>query len=93
MNEIKWTASAISDLKEIHDYIKQENPTAATHIASQIYDSVKPLEHNPQIGRMGRIDGTRELVLGSLPYILMYELKAEFIFIKRVVHTSRLWPE
>ena len=90
---IEWTVSALIDLKEIRDYIEQDNPRVAERVAGQIYDSVAPLEHNPLIGRSGRLAGTRELILGNLPYILMYEVQDELIFVKRVIHTSRLWPQ
>ena len=93
MKQIEWTASALSDLTQIHEYINRDKPAIAADVAHQIYQSVDPLKHNPLIGRTGRVGGTRELILGKLPYILMYELRGEIIFIKRVVHTSRLWPK
>lgn len=43
------------------------------------------------IGRMGRALGTRELVLGDLPYIIVYRVTKR-VEILAVVHTARLWP-
>ena len=51
------------------------------------------LAEHPGIGRTGRVDGTRELVIPRLPYILPYQTKDRVIRILAVMHTSRKWPE
>ena len=35
---------------------------------------------------------TRELVIGSLPYVIPYRVRDGDIEILRVLHTSRRWP-
>ena len=54
--------------------------------------AVTTLEDHPFLGRPGRIDGTRELVIGRYPYIVAYRQTAA-IEILAVVHTSRRWPD
>ena len=51
------------------------------------------LAEHPGIGRTGRVEGTRELVIPGLPYILPYQVEDRVIRILAVMHTSRKWPE
>jgi plasmid stabilization system protein ParE len=37
--------------------------------------------------------GTRELVIGELPYVIPYRVLGQDLEILRVLHTSRRWPE
>lgn len=91
--KLRYTPRAKLDLAEIHDYIAQENPPVARRIILRIRSAAKTLLQNPQIGRIGRIAGTRELTVGSFPFMLAYRIESEEIQILAVVHTARLWPE
>ena len=55
--------------------------------------AVERLEHFPGIGRAGRVEGTKELVIDGTPYVVPYRTKGERIEILRVYHSSRLWPQ
>jgi len=50
MAEIIWTAQAEKWLKDIHDYIAQDNPDAATRVIFGIYEKVQLLRNFPEIG-------------------------------------------
>jgi toxin ParE1/3/4 len=91
--KLRYTPRAKLDLAEIHDYIAQENPPVARRIILRIRSAAKTLLQNSQIGRIGRIAGTRELTVGSFPFMLAYRIESEEIQILAVVHTARLWPE
>jgi toxin ParE1/3/4 len=45
------------------------------------------------MGRPGRIDGTRELVINSTPYIAAYRIEGETVRILRVLHGAQQWPD
>jgi plasmid stabilization system protein ParE len=47
---------------------------------------------HPAAGRAGRVLGTRELVIASLPYVIAYRVRESHIEILRVMHASRRWP-
>ena len=51
------------------------------------------LTHHAALGRPGRVPGTRELVIGGLPYVIPYRMRDGAIEILRVLHTSRRWPD
>ena len=41
---------------------------------------------------MGRVAGTRELIIPRLPYIVVIQVKADKVFVLNVVHTARQYP-
>lgn len=90
---IVWTEPARRDLRDIYLYIAQDNPYAARDLQEEIRERVTILQDNPQLGRPGRIDGTRELVMGNNPYILPYRVRQDRIEILAVYHGARKWPE
>lgn len=91
---IRYTPRARFDLAEIHDHIAQGNPQAARSVVSKIRQETESLKLNPLIGRLGRIEGTRELVIDRYPFIVAYAIAdTTEIQILAVVHTSRLWAE
>ncbi|MBI2307601.1 MAG: type II toxin-antitoxin system RelE/ParE family toxin [Rhodocyclales bacterium] len=90
---LRWLRQALDDLRGIHDYIAAENPVAARQVISHLREQARLLPLHPEIGRPGRLPGTRELVIVRFPYILAYRERGADIEILLVVHTSRLWPD
>jgi len=90
---VVWTESAISDLISIREYIERDNPEAAERVALSILNSVEMLESNPKIGRLGRVTGTRELVIAKYPYIIPYRIRGQQVELLRVIHARREWPD
>ena len=45
------------------------------------------------MGRIGRVYGTRELVVTGTPFILPYRISGQHIQILAVFHGARQWPE
>ena len=93
MTRIAWLQAALDDLRGIHDYIACDNPTAARRVVKVVRDDVKILCDHPAIGRPGRIEGTRELVIVRYPYIVAYRETPRAAEILAIVHSSRRWPE
>jgi toxin ParE1/3/4 len=90
---VNWLQQALLDLDEIEHYIVEARPTAAADVIVKIIRSVSLLREQPGIGRPGRVPGTKELVVPSLPYIVPYRVKDEIIQVLRVYHTSRKGPK
>ena len=91
---ILWSPDAIEDLNSLRAYIAQDNPSAARAVALHIAHSIEQLlPDNPQMGRPGRVPGTRELVIPKTPFIVPYRLQGNVIQILRVYHGARRWPE
>ena len=50
------------------------------------------LIQHPQMGRPGRLRGTRELVISRTPFIVVYRVKGTRIEVIRMLHSSQQWP-
>ena len=59
---LRWTTPAATDLYNIVRHIQKDNPAAAAEVAKTLYDGSGSLRDFPRRGRLGRIEGTRELV-------------------------------
>jgi addiction module RelE/StbE family toxin len=92
MTKLRWLADALSDLEGIRLYIAQDNPAAARRVVSEIRRQVQVLREHPLMGRVGLLEGTRELVISRLPYLVAYRIQDDQADILAVVHTSRKWP-
>jgi toxin ParE1/3/4 len=90
--EIRWSPEASVDFAGIVRYIRTQNLSAAERVARDIYDRVTSLKSFPQSGRLGRIEGTRELVLTPLPFIVVYRIHKDLLEVVRVLHGSQCWP-
>jgi len=90
---IVWRRQAIDDLLTLQAYIGEDDPRAAARIARRIRSAVEGIASMPRIGRLGRVKGTRELVVAGTPYIVPYRLKVDEVQILRVYHGARRWPK
>lgn len=89
--QVFWTQEALADREAIYSYIEVENPLAALELDERVSKSAARLSAYPEQGRLGRVAGTRELVIHP-NYILIYDLKGEALRILRVLHSARRWP-
>ena len=83
----------MDDLEEIADYISQDNPEAARRVVSRLWTAVKTLAQQPEMGRPGRVYGTRELVVSDTPFVVPYRVLGSEVQILRVLHGARDWPK
>jgi toxin ParE1/3/4 len=91
---IVWSPEAIEDLISLRAYIAEQSPAGAQRIVLRILHDIEHLlPDNPQMGRSGRVPGTRELIVPRTPYIVPYRLVSETIQILRVYHSARRWPD
>lgn len=65
----------------------------AAEFVLHLRDSAAMLADHPNMGRPGRIAGTRELVVTRFPYILPYRVRGSTVEVLRVFHTARKWPD
>ncbi|MBD2502907.1 type II toxin-antitoxin system RelE/ParE family toxin [Anabaena azotica] len=91
--QIKWLRRALRNLEQAHSYILKDNPDAAGELILKIQTAVSQLENYPFMGRVGRVEGTRELVIANTPYIIIYRVKEESVEILRVLHASKRYPD
>lgn len=90
--QLRWSPAAAEDLFRIIEYIRQENAPAAQRIATTIYESAGSLKSFPNKGRKGRVEGTRELPLPPLPFVVVYRIRKDIVEIANVIHGAQKWP-
>jgi plasmid stabilization system protein ParE len=91
--EVRWSLPAAEDLEHICEWIERDNPEAARRVARTIYDGCARLKDSPHLGRASsRMDGRRELTFAPLPYIVVYQVKADSVEISRIFHGAQDWP-
>lgn len=88
-----WTPLAAGHLRAVYEYIARDNEAAAETLVERIITAVEMLAQYPQMGRTGRLEQTRELVIAGTPFVVIYRTGREQIDVLAVFHTARRWPE
>ena len=91
--DIIWLDRARREVVHIRETIATDNPRAARQVARRILEHAEKLRTSPNIGRPGRLYGTRELVITGTPFIILYRVRDGVIEILRVIHGARRWPD
>ena len=89
--QVIWSFQARQQLDDIVMYIAEDNLTAALLVDDLLRNAADGLRRFPQKGRIGRVAGTRELVVHS-NYALVYACGEDSVNILSVLHTSRQYP-
>jgi toxin ParE1/3/4 len=90
--KVVWSRRAIRHLVRLREHIAKDSEQAASFVAGRILDAVELLETHPEIGRSGRILGTRELIVPDTPYIVPYRVRNERLELVAVFHGRQKWP-
>jgi toxin ParE1/3/4 len=89
---VRWLATARRDLREAVRYIARDDPQAALRVLAAIEERTGLLAEHPQLGRAGRLAGSRELVVAGTPFIVVYRVRKTVVQVVRVLHGARRWP-
>lgn len=75
-------------------HIARDDPHAAVAQGDRIMAALDHLPQHPEMGRAGRVKGTRELVVGGTPFIVIYRVKPKVqrVEVLRVLHGAQQWP-
>ena len=68
--KVVWTRRAIRHLVALRAHIATDSERNAAIVAQRILAAVDLLRLQPEIGRPGRILGTRELIIPRSPYLI-----------------------
>jgi toxin ParE1/3/4 len=89
--KVIWTFEARQDRRDTFSYIAEHSPLAAVQMDELFEEAAARLESYARLGRVGKIAGTREIVVHE-NYMLVYEVDEEEVRVLALVHTSRQWP-
>ena len=91
-----WSSAALDDLKSQVSYTARDNPAAARRVAATIRKTGDALT-DFATGHPGRVTGTYEKSVSSLPHIIAYAIDVrgdgETIVVLYVIHTARDWRD
>ena len=86
-----WSPQALEDRKQIYAFVFEHDADAAEALDALVEAQAHKLTRYPEMGRPGRVPGTRELVLHR-HYILVYIQREDGVAILTLLHTSRQYP-
>jgi toxin ParE1/3/4 len=89
---IEWHPLARADLAGLVVYIATDDVSAAYRVHDSFREQIEKLATHPEIGRSGRVRGTRELVISGTPYVAAYRVAGDVVTVLRVLHGARRWP-
>jgi addiction module RelE/StbE family toxin len=89
--KVLWSRTANWNRDSQVRYIGQSRPEIAITIDAEIDRTVGLLAEFPELGRPGRMAGTREIVIRGTPYVVVYRILGDEIRILRFLHGAQYW--
>jgi toxin ParE1/3/4 len=90
--KVVWSRRALRHLVHLRQHIQKDSEQNAALVASPILKAVELLQSHPEIGRTGRVVGTRELVVPETPYVIPYRVRGQRLELIAVFHGRQKWP-
>jgi toxin ParE1/3/4 len=90
---IVWLPVAVQDVIHIRTYIADRDPQSASKIGQRIDRAIAHLSVMPNMGRPGRLFGTRELAISGTPFLAVYRVQNHRVEILRILHGRQPFPE
>lgn len=90
---VVWSARAVAHLEALRAWIARDRPRADADVAATLIAAVELLGEHPNVGRPGRVAGTRELVVPGTPFVIPYRVRGEQVEVVAVFHGRQRWPE
>lgn len=87
---VEWRPEARAELKAILEYIVERKVAAASDLNEAIEAATTALPQHPYLYRLGRVLGTREIVVHP-NYLVIYRI-TDWIEILTVLHARQEYP-
>lgn len=89
----RLTEPARDDLHQIYAYLVPRSPQGLQRMLAAVFTTIRQLESFPLLGRLGEVDGTREITVPGTDYRLVYRLNEPYyVDIVRVLHGKLKYP-
>jgi toxin ParE1/3/4 len=89
---VVWSRRAIRHLLHLREHIEKDSEQNAAVVVMRILLAIDLLETQPEMGRPGRVLGTRELVVPDTPFIVPYRVRHGRLELIAVFHGRQKWP-
>jgi toxin ParE1/3/4 len=87
--DVTWTKRSLIHLEAELAYYGQINSQLAKELSIIIKNSISKIQNMPGIGQAGKKIGSRELILQTFPYIIVYRVRDNILEILSIVHQKR----
>jgi addiction module RelE/StbE family toxin len=84
---------AVNPLQKIFEYIAVENKSAAYRTVRRIREAILLTARMHYSGRVGRIEGTREISVTGTSYLVAYRIVENSFHVLAVMHGAQQWHE
>lgn len=91
MRVVRWKRPASTDLGRIGKHIAADSVVNADKLLRHIQARAEQVAVYPELGRLGQVTGTRELVVHR-HYFIVNRTTDLTVEILRVKHTAQPWP-
>ncbi len=89
---LRYAPRARADIAEIHAYIAQHNPKAATKVVRRIRVAADSLAKQPGMGRRSDIEGVRLFPVTPYSHVIYYATANREVVILHIRHGARAAP-
>jgi plasmid stabilization system protein ParE len=89
---LRYSPRARADIAEIHQYISQHSPRAASAVVSQIRITARLLAEHPGLGRETDISGVSVLPTARYSFLVYHHIRGDDLVIVHVRHGRRDAP-
>ncbi|HZK99748.1 MAG TPA: type II toxin-antitoxin system RelE/ParE family toxin [Caulobacteraceae bacterium] len=90
--EVRWSRTAVRTRFAQLDFIARKSPAGAARLDEEIERQIDLLATQPEMGRLGRVAGTREWVIARTPFIAVYRVRTGHLELLRILHGAQKWP-
>ena len=89
---LRFSPQAYADIADIHEYIAQHSPQAATAVAAQIRTTSLLLARYPALGHKTDIPDVRVFPTARFPYLVYHKVQQDELVVIHVRHGRRDAP-
>jgi toxin ParE1/3/4 len=86
-----WSDIALARIDSIHDYIRVDQPAAATRVVKRLQQAGGMIAEFPQSGRPLRRKGAFIYAVPKTSYLIVYKHAPDTITIATILHGSENW--
>jgi toxin ParE1/3/4 len=91
--KVVWSEQARQEWATQYRFYFSRNPEAARRIRQAVMNGAKRLRTHPHMGRLGHMEGSRELAISGTPFLLVYDVNPVRVEILHVYDGRQDWQD
>jgi toxin ParE1/3/4 len=90
---VRLSPRFVAELKHQLAWLADRNLSAAQAAETRVRVALRRLARFPELGRPGRVAGTRELSVVRTRFVIAYRLRDGVVEVAALVHDAQQWPQ